>query len=254
MRELENGRNEISEEASGFSREKEMGTVAMEVTNYSGETTDLKKIACMEVYPFSFEDKNSEGNVFGRMKEFLPYWKNLGINTIWLAPVYPSPRKDMGYDIADYEAIDERFGTMEEFDSFVSEVHNLGQKVLMDLVLNHTSTEHEWFKKALAGEEKYQKYYMFVDGEPDSPPTNWVSKFGGNAWEYVPKLKKWYLHLFDVTQADLNWENPNVREELKNIVRFWKEKGVSGFRFDVINLISKPEILENDFEGDGRRF
>ena len=125
---------------------------------------------------------------------------------------------------------------------------------MFDMVFNHTSTEHEWFKKALAGDREYQDYYIFREGEPENPPTNWESKFGGSAWEYVPSLKKWYLHLFDRTQADLNWENSKVREELKNVIRFWKEKGVRGFRFDVVNLISKPEVFENDDRGDGRRF
>lgn len=129
---------------------------------------------------------------------------------------------------------------------------NIG--LMFDMVFNHTSTEHEWFQKALAGDEKYQNYYIFKDGTPDKIPTNWASKFGGPAWEYVPSLGKWYLHLFDVTQADLNWENPEVREELKNVLRFWKTKGIKGFRFDVVNLISKPEIFENDYIGDGRRF
>jgi len=125
---------------------------------------------------------------------------------------------------------------------------------MLDMVFNHTSTEHEWFKKALAGDKKYQDYYIFKDGTPDCYPTNWVSKFGGPAWQYVPQLGKWYLHLFDVTQADLNWENPAVREEMADILRFWKAKGIKGFRFDVVNLISKPEVYEDDFAGDGRRF
>lgn len=132
---------------------------------------------------------------------------------------------------------------------------------MLDMVFNHTSTSHEWFRRALSGDPKYLAYYKFVDAAPDAtaakpgePPTNWVSKFGGSAWEYVPALHKWYLHLFDVSQADLNWDNPEVRAELADVVRFWKAKGVSGFRFDVVNLISKPERLEDDFEGDGRRF
>lgn len=126
--------------------------------------------------------------------------------------------------------------------------------IMLDMVFNHTSTQHEWFQRALAGEEKYQQYYIFREGTPDRAPTNWVSKFGGSAWQYVPGLKKWYLRLFDVTQADLNWENPNVRHELKEVLRFWKGKGIRGFRFDVINLISKPKQLEDDYEGDGRKF
>lgn len=129
-----------------------------------------------------------------------------------------------------------------------------GMGIMLDMVFNHTSTEHERFRKALAGDKKYQDYYIFKEGDPDKFPTNWQSKFGGPAWEYVPDLKKWYLHLFDVTQADLNWDNPEVREELKEIIRFWKEKGVKGFRFDVVNLISKPEKMEDDGIGDGRRF
>lgn len=129
-----------------------------------------------------------------------------------------------------------------------------GIGLMLDMVFNHTSTEHKWFQKALAGEKKYQNYYIFREGNPEHLPKNWESKFGGPAWEYVPSLKKWYLHLFDVTQADLNWDNPEVREELKQVIRFWKEKGVKGFRFDVVNLISKPEKFENDMDGDGRRF
>ena len=125
---------------------------------------------------------------------------------------------------------------------------------MVDIVLNHTSTEYELFQKALAGDEKYQNYYIFREGTPDQVPTNWQSKFGGSAWEYVPSLGKWYLHLFDVSQADLNWDNPEVRDELKKVILYWKEKGVKGFRFDVVNLISKPDTFENDYEGDGRRF
>jgi trehalose-6-phosphate hydrolase len=125
---------------------------------------------------------------------------------------------------------------------------------MFDMVFNHTSTSHRWFQRALAGEKQYQDYYIFRDGKPDAPPTNWQSKFGGSAWEYLPELGKWYLHLFDVSQADLNWDNPQVREELKNVIRFWKSKGVKGFRFDVVNLISKPAVFEDDNIGDGRRF
>lgn len=125
---------------------------------------------------------------------------------------------------------------------------------MLDMVFNHTSTEHKWFKKALAGEKKFQDFYIFKKREKGNPPTNWASKFGGNAWEYVEELESYYLHLFDKTQADLNWENPEVREEIYKVVKFWLDKGVNGFRFDVVNLISKPEKFENDYEGDGRRF
>lgn len=139
-------------------------------------------------------------------------------------------------------------------DNLIAEGEKRNIGLMFDMVFNHTSTSHEWFRRALAGEKKYQDYYIFKEGAPDQPPTNWQSKFGGSAWEYVSSLGKWYLHLFDVTQADLNWKNPEVREELKEVIRFWKAKGVKGFRFDVVNLISKPEIWEDDFEGDGRKF
>lgn len=250
MREPENSGNEHLEE-SDFSREREMGAVAVETTNYSGETADLKKIACMEVYPFSFEYGNDNGNVFDKMGEFLPFWKNLGINTIWLAPVYPSPRKDMGYDIADYEAIDERFGTMAEFNSFVSEAHNLGQKVLMDLVLNHTSTEHEWFKKALSGDPKYRSYYYFTD----IPQEGWHNFFDDqSAWAPVPGHEgEFYLHSFHEKQADLRWfdENGELNNELlaefEKVIDFWtKEHNVDGFRLDV------PQAIDKDFSNPER--
>ena len=143
---------------------------------------------------------------------------------------------------------------MEDLEELIREADRRGIGLMLDMVFNHTSTEHEWFQRALAGEKKYQDYYIFKNGTPDNLPTNWVSKFGGPAWQYVPQLGKWYLHLFDVTQADLNWENPAVREEMADILRFWKAKGIKGFRFDVVNLISKPEVYEDDFAGDGRRF
>ncbi|MBP5324972.1 MAG: alpha,alpha-phosphotrehalase [Pseudobutyrivibrio sp.] len=216
---------------------------------------DFNDKVVYQIYPRSFYDTNGDG--FGDLKGItakLDYLKDLGVDFLWITPFFISPQKDNGYDIADYRQIDPRFGTMEDFEELSSEAKKRGIGIMLDMVFNHTSTEHQWFKKAIAGDEKYINYYKFVDGQPDCPPTNWVSKFGGNAWEYVDSLKKWYLHLFDVTQADLNWDNPEVRDELKDIIRFWKAKGVSGFRFDVINLISKPDKLENDYEGDGRRF
>lgn len=216
---------------------------------------NFKDKVVYQIYPRSFYDTNGDG--FGDLKGItakLDYLKELGVDFLWITPFFISPQRDNGYDIADYRQIDPRFGTMEDFEELSSEAKKRGIGIMLDMVFNHTSTEHQWFKKAISGDEKYINYYKFVDGQPDCPPTNWVSKFGGNAWEYVDSLKKWYLHLFDVTQADLNWDNPQVRDELKDIIRFWKAKGVSGFRFDVINLISKPDKLENDYEGDGRRF
>ena len=186
--------------------------------------------------------------------EKLDYLKDLGVDYLWLTPFFVSPQRDNGYDVADYRNIDPMFGTMEDLDNLIAEGEKRNIGLMFDMVFNHTSTSHEWFRRALAGEKKYQDYYIFKEGAPDQPPTNWQSKFGGSAWEYVSSLGKWYLHLFDVTQADLNWKNPEVREELKEVIRFWKAKGVKGFRFDVVNLISKPEIWEDDFEGDGRKF
>lgn len=208
-----------------------------------------------QIYPKSFYDSNNDG--LGDLKgiiEKLDYLKYLGVDYIWITPFFISPQKDNGYDIEDYYNIDPMYGTMEDFELLVKESKKREIKIMLDMVFNHTSIKHQWFKNALAGDKKYQDFYFFKDGKKDIPPTNWVSKFGGNAWEYVPTLKKFYLHLFDKTQADLNWDNPEVREEIYKIVRFWIEKGVEGFRFDVINLISKPPIFENDYVGDGRRF
>lgn len=208
-----------------------------------------------QIYPKSFYDTNNDG--FGDLKgvaEKLDYLKFLGVDYIWLTPFFISPQKDNGYDIADYYNIDSRYGTMEDFENLSREAKKRGIKIMLDMVFNHVSTEHEWFKKALAGDKKYQDFFFFKEGEENNPPTNWESKFGGNAWEYVPELKMFYLHLFDKTQADLNWENPEVKKEIYKIVEFWISKGVEGFRFDVINLISKPEKFENDYKGDGRRF
>lgn len=217
--------------------------------------TELGGQIVYQIYPKSFRDSDGDGQGdLPGVIEKLDYLQNLGVDYLWLTPVYPSPQNDNGYDVADYCAIDPRFGTMEDMERLIAESDKRGLKVMLDMVFNHTSTEHEWFQKALAGEKEYQDYYIFREGTADQLPTNWQSKFGGPVWKYVPALKKWYLHLYDVTQADLNWENPRVREELKNVIRFWKEKGVKGFRFDVVNLISKPEIFIDDVEGDGRRF
>ncbi|MBR1599721.1 MAG: alpha,alpha-phosphotrehalase [Lachnospiraceae bacterium] len=208
-----------------------------------------------QIYPKSFCDSNGDG--IGDIKGItskLDYLKDLGVDYLWLTPFFVSPQRDNGYDIADYRNIEPMFGTMEDLEELINESDARGLGLMLDMVFNHTSTEHEWFKRALAGDTTYQDYYIFKDGEPDTPPTNWKSKFGGSAWEYVPTLKKWYLHLFDVTQADLNWENPMVRSELKSVIKFWKQKGIKGFRFDVVNLISKPDKFEDDHEGDGRRF
>lgn len=208
-----------------------------------------------QVYPKSFKDSNNDG--FGDLSgivEKLDYLKDLGIDYIWITPFFLSPQKDNGYDISSYTEIDSEFGSMKDFELLVKEADNRNIGIMLDMVFNHTSTEHIWFQNALDGDKKYQNYYIFKEAPKDKAPTNWVSKFGGSAWEYSKRAGKWYLHLFDVSQADLNWENPEVREELKNIIFFWKSKGVRGFRFDVINLISKPDVFEDDNVGDGRRF
>lgn len=218
---------------------------------------DFKKKVVYQIYPKSFKDTNGIGT--GDLKgviEKLDYLQTLGVDYIWLTPFYVSPQNDNGYDVADYYNIDPSYGTMEDVENLIAEAKKRNIYLMMDMVFNHVSTEHIWFKKAMTGEEKYLNYFFFKQGKANNqPPTNWNSKFGGPAWEYVEKFDKWYLHLFDKTQADLNWENPEVREEVKNIVRFWMEKGVKGFRFDVINLISRAGF-EDDFsvDGDGRSF
>lgn len=211
---------------------------------------DFRKSVVYQIYPKSFKDSNQDG--FGDLNgviEKLDYLSFLGVDYIWLTPFYVSPQRDNGYDVADYLNIDPRFGTMEDFDNLVKEADKRNIGIMLDMVFNHTSTEHEWFKRALNGEKRYKDFYIFKD-----KMTNWQSKFGGSAWEYVEKFGEYYLHLFDVTQADLNWDNKEVRKSVYEIVNFWLDKGVKGLRFDVINLISKPAVFEDDFEGDGRRF
>lgn len=208
-----------------------------------------------QIYPKSFYDSNNDGvgDIRG-ITQKLDYLNHLGVDYLWLTPVFPSPQKDNGYDVADYCAVDSLFGNMKDLEELIAKAEEKGIGIMLDMVFNHTSTEHVWFQKALAGEEKYQNYYIFKEGDKNTPPTNWQSKFGGSAWQYEKTLGKWYLHLFDISQADLNWDNPEVREELKNVMRFWKNKGIKGFRFDVVNLISKPAIFADDESGDGRRF
>lgn len=208
-----------------------------------------------QIYVKSFMDSNGDGlgDIAG-ITSRLSYLEKLGVDYLWLTPVFVSPMNDNGYDVADYKRIDPSFGTMEDLEDLIKEAKKRNMGVMLDMVFNHTSTAHEWFQKALQGDSKYKNYYIFKKGVHGAPPTNWESKFGGNAWEYVPELDEYYLHLFDKTQADLNWENEEVRKELYDIVNFWLDKGVSGFRFDVVNLISKPEVFENDILGDGRRF
>lgn len=201
-----------------------------------------------QIYPKSYRDSNGDGiGDLAGIKEKLPYLHELGIDMIWLNPIYPSPQKDNGYDISNYIAIDPLFGTMEEFESLVAEAKSYQIEIMLDMVLNHVSIEHEWFQKALAGDPFYQDFFILRD-----EPTDWISKFGGNAWAPFGDTGKYYLHLYDKTQADLNWRNEAVQEELFKVVRFWMSKGVKGFRFDVINVIGKDEVLKNNSENQGK--
>lgn len=219
------------------------------------------KSTVYQIYPKSFNDTtgNGQGDIKGIIEK-LDYLKELGVEVLWLTPMYKSPQADNGYDISDYYNIDENYGTMEDFEKLLEEAHKRGLKIVMDIVVNHSSTENEWFKKSEAGDPEYKDFYIWKDAVDGKEPTNWQSKFGGNAWKYSEKRGQYYLHLFDVTQADLNWENENVRKKVYEMIRFWLNKGVDGFRLDVINLISKDQRFLNDdgsdkrFVPDGRRF
>ena len=219
------------------------------------------KSTVYQIYPKSFNDTtgNGQGDIKGIIEK-LDYLKELGVEVLWLTPMYKSPQADNGYDISDYYNIDENYGTMEDFEKLLEESHKRGLKIVMDIVVNHSSTENEWFKKSEAGDPEYKDFYIWKDAVDGKEPTNWQSKFGGNAWKYSEKRGQYYLHLFDVTQADLNWENENVRKKVYEMIRFWLNKGVDGFRLDVINLISKDQRFLNDdgsdkrFVPDGRRF
>ena len=205
-----------------------------------------EKAVFYELYPKSFQDTNGDGvgDIRGIINR-LDYLQELGIDAIWLCPVCASPQVDNGYDISDYCAIDPMFGTMEDMEELIAEGKKRGIGIIMDLVLNHCSEQHIWFKEALKGKDNpYHDYFIWRDGEPDSPPNTMRATFGGSAWTYVPELKQWYFHQFAVEQPDLNWENPAMRKELYESIRFWVKKGVVGFRLDVIDQIGKDADLE----------
>ncbi|MCR5416267.1 MAG: alpha-glucosidase [Pseudobutyrivibrio sp.] len=201
-----------------------------------------KNSICYQIYPRSFCDSNGDGigDIPGIISK-LHYLKELGVDIIWLCPVYPSPNHDNGYDISDYTAINPEFGTMDDMDKLISRAKRLGIKIIMDLVINHTSDEHEWFKRALAGDEEYKDFYYFRKGNGNKKPNNWKSFFGGDAWQKVGD-DEYYLHLFSEHQPDLNWHNPKVYEKVSEIMRFWLDKGIYGFRCDVINIIYKQSL------------
>lgn len=215
----------------------------------------IKEKVIYQLYPKSFKD--TDGNGIGDLKgiiEKIDYLADLGIDMIWINPFYPSPQNDNGYDVSNYIEIDPLFGTMEDFEKLVAVAKNHNIDLMLDMVFNHTSTEHEWFQKALAGDPYYQDFYYLRPLKADgSLPTNWESKFGGPAWEKFGDTDLYYLHLYDVTQADLNWHNPNVRQELYKVVRFWLDKGVKGFRFDVLNVIGKdPNLIDSEKPGSSQ--
>ncbi|HEX1433752.1 TPA: alpha,alpha-phosphotrehalase [Streptococcus pneumoniae] len=210
-------------------------------------TLDKGKVV-YQIYPKSYKDttENGIGDLRGIIEK-IPYLAKLGVDMVWLNPFYPSPQRDNGYDISDYMAVDPLFGDMADFEEMVCVGKEHKIDFMLDMVLNHCSTEHEWFQKALAGDKYYQDFFFIQD-----QPTDWQSKFGGSAWAPFGDTGKYYLHLFDETQADLNWRNPNVRKELFKVVNFWRDKGVKGFRFDVINLIGKDEVSVDCPENEGK--
>ena len=202
-----------------------------------------KEAVFYQIYPRSFCDSNGDG--IGDLKGIqskLDYLKELGVTALWFSPIYDSPNDDNGYDIRDYQKIWEAYGTMEEFDQLLEEIHKRDLKLIMDLVINHTSDEHKWFL-----DPQKEEYYLYREGAPDAPPNNWTSFFSGSAWKYIEEKKKWVLHLFSEKQMDVNWENPSVRTEIIQMIQWWLAKGVDGFRMDVINYISKtPDLPMGD--------
>lgn len=212
-----------------------------------------KKAVIYQIYPKSFQDSNGDG--IGDLKGIisrLSYLKTLGIDAIWLSPVYKSPQDDNGYDISDYQGIDEMFGSLEEMDQLIQEAKNHGIRIIMDLVLNHTSDEHRWFQEAKKSKDNpYHDYYVWRDGEEGVYPNDMRGVFGGSAWEWVPELKQYYFHQFSVKQPDLNWENPTVRREIYDMILWWMDRGVGGFRLDVIDQIAKEPDLK--ITGNGPR-
>lgn len=205
-----------------------------------------KQAVVYQIYPRSFQDSNGDG--IGDLKgivQRLDYLEQLGADALWLSPVCKSPQDDNGYDISDYQEIDPMFGTLADMDELIREAGKRGIGIILDLVLNHTSDEHRWFQEALKGKENpYHDYYVWRDGKKDTPPNGMKSVFGGSAWEWVPELKQYYFHQFSVRQPDLNWENPKVRREIYDMILWWMERGVCGFRLDVIDQIAKePDAM-----------
>jgi len=206
-----------------------------------------KEAVFYEIYPRSFKDSNNDGigDIQGIIEK-LDYLKDLGIDALWVCPFYDSPNADNGYDVRDYRKIMKEFGTMDDVDELIQQVHKRDMHIIVDLVMNHTSDEHEFFQKSLAGEEKYKNYYHWR--QQKDKPNNWISLFSGDAWSYYPQREGWVLHLFAKKQIDLNWDNPEVREEMYSVANYWLDKGVDGFRLDVVSFISKTEGLPDGNE------
>lgn len=215
-----------------------------------------KESVVYQIYPRSFNDSNGDG--IGDLKgimEKLDYLKELGVDVIWLSPVYQSPNDDNGYDISDYQSIMDEFGTMQDFEELLQEIHKRDMKLMMDLVVNHTSDEHEWFRLAKQSKDSpYRDYYYWKPGKNGAEPNNWESVFSGSAWEFDEDSNEYYLHIFSKKQPDLNWENPKVRSEVYDTMKFWLEKGIDGFRMDVINFISKVPSLPDAPSLEGKKY
>jgi len=208
-----------------------------------------KEAVVYQIYPRSFNDSNGDGiGDLPGIIEKLDHIKSLGVDVIWLCPVYKSPNDDNGYDISDYYDIMDEFGTMADFDKLLEETHDRGMKLLMDLVVNHTSDEHAWFKASRSSKDNPKRdYYIWKPGKNGGPPNNWKSFFGGNAWVYDEQTDEYFLHFFTKKQPDLNWENPTVRQEVYQLMKFWLDKGIDGFRMDVISLISKRNYEDSPY-------
>lgn len=215
-----------------------------------------KELVAYQIYPKSFMDSNGDGvgDIQGIISK-LDYLKDLGIDLIWLCPMYKSPNHDNGYDISDYKDILDEFGTMDDFDRLLNEVHNRGMKLIIDLVINHTSHEHPWFKESRSSKDNPKRdWYIWKDGKEGEEPNNWESIFKGSAWEYCENSKQHYLHLFAKEQPDLNWENKEVRDELYKMINWWLDKGIDGFRVDAISHIKKDEKFRDGHNPDGSKY
>lgn len=215
-----------------------------------------KEAVVYQIYPRSFNDSNGDG--VGDIKgiiEKLDYLKELGVDVVWLSPVYKSPNDDNGYDISDYRNIMDEFGTMADWEEMLEEMHKRDIKLIMDLVVNHSSDEHEWFKESRKSKDNpYRDYYIWRTGKDGAEPNNWEATFGGSVWEYDEQTDEYFLHLFSKKQPDLNWENPKLRQEVYDMMKFWLDKGIDGFRMDVINFISKVDGLPDGEKVEGKKY